>query len=123
MGAVLTRLASAALVALVLPALAAAEHACRFDTECVDTEPCAPSGFEATLSGEAGTMAMRLASEAGTVPGTLSVTPGGATFFLGLAERAVHLLTLAGDGGARYSVHLPDVPMAVTYVGTCEAVP
>ena len=112
---------AAALIAALAPAPAAAlEAACAFTRECVDAEPCAETDRSLTLTG--GAAGATLSDASGEVRGTVSFAPSGATYFFGVGERDLHLLTVMGPAGAaRYTVHLPAAGMAITYHGTCEA--
>lgn len=64
----------------------------------------------------------RFVTPAGPVEGRLGVTPGGASFVLGVASGGVHLLTVMdARGTARYTAHLAGAGLAITYHGTCTA--
>ena len=107
-----------ALLGAAGPAAAAAGAECRFVLECVDAEPCAATDYAIALETE--DMDARLVTPAETVEGRLGVTPGGATFALALTDDAVHLLTIMNAAGeARYTLHLADAGLAITYHGQC----
>lgn len=100
---------------------------CRFERECIEAEPCAESGFDPVIDAHAG----------GLDPEVLMVEAqmigdGGNTFMMGAQDHgrvslmggdfdARHLLTIAPDGAARYTVHLAEGPRVVSYLGTCVA--
>ena len=93
---------------------------CAFGLECVDAEPCARTDYRFRV--ETSDMAARFVTPAETVEGRLGVTPSGATFAVGIAGSAVHLLTIVDDAGAaRYTVHLAGAGLAITYHGQCGA--
>ncbi|MEE4118253.1 MAG: hypothetical protein V2I65_04490 [Paracoccaceae bacterium] len=98
----------------------AGTYSCVFTRECVDAAPCAATDNALTVETEE--FAARLVTPDETVRGSLGLTPGGATFVLGIAEGGVHLLTVMdADGTARYTVHLPGPGLSITYHGTCTA--
>lgn len=116
------------LVALV-PFAALAQEAiwtCSFQTECLDDE-CAESGYQAELaltpsSIDAGIAKVtgKLTDDAETVP--LAGTDQNGLLRLSNIENATgaRLLTIGADGTARYTTHIPDPVMAMTYLGRCE---
>ncbi|WBU59344.1 hypothetical protein [Paracoccus albus] len=97
--------------------------ACTFTTECVDNE-CADSGYEGQLTvitdgaglaeaewaDPSETVAMSAILENGTTLATSTES--------GPAKQ--RLLTVLADGQARFTTHLTDPLMAITYVGQCE---
>jgi hypothetical protein len=98
----------------------AAAFSCGFTLECLDAAPCAATDYAFEVETE--DFAATLVTPAETVAGRLGVTPGGATFVIGVSEGGVHLLTVMDeDGAARYTVHLPGPGLSVTYHGTCTA--
>ncbi|MEM9342677.1 MAG: hypothetical protein AAGA87_06495 [Pseudomonadota bacterium] len=93
------------------PALA--DTTCIFDTECLEGEACADSGF--TLSIESG----GIVTDAETIPVADTLTAGGATAVSGASGGGFHLISIAEGGAARYSAHLPAAEMSILYIGTC----
>jgi len=105
---------------LALLADPAAGMDCSFVLECVGAEPCAETDYRLSLEAEG--MEVRFVTPAETVEGRLGITPSGATFAVGIADSAVHLLTVMDDdGAARYTVHLAGAGLAITYQGQCGA--
>lgn len=108
------------------PAQAQLNLVCRFAVECYEDEVCAETSFGAALTGDAGGMdAMsmvvqaELKSDAATVE-LLGVRDAGAISLSGGPFEARHLLSVAADGAARYSVHYLEGPVVVSYLGRCE---
>lgn len=100
---------------------------CVFDRECLEDEGCTDGGFKPFLDAHAG----GLDPEVLMVEANL-VADAGTVFMMGARDRgrlslsggdfeARHLLTVAGDGAARYTVHYAEGPMMVSYLGRCEA--
>jgi len=123
--------ARGAVVAAValLPGAAAADLQCRFDTECLEREPCAPSGFSLTL--ETVLAPGTLFAEGGFPTGDRAVTDSGTVDIRWAAAgpalaaywftpSGFHLLSFDADGTARYSAHLPAADLSVLYLGSCE---
>lgn len=99
---------------------------CQFQTECFDTELCAETAFAFDLTGRSGgldtemmVVGATLSSESGDIE-LLGVTQAGATSLSGGEFSARHLLTIAKNGQARYSVHYVDGPMMISYSGICS---
>ena len=111
------------ILAIAAFALAGAAHAetCTFDTECFDGDGCAETEFEATLGNDGdGNSVLSTISE--DVTGETVTGEGGEhSVFTGIGPGAMHLLTRTADGTARYTVHLLEGPMAITYLGACKA--
>lgn len=99
---------------------------CRFTQECIDTEACAPTTFAAALIGQGGGAdATDLAVNAAlsTDAGDQNLIGGrvdGLFRMMNIMESGAHMMSITLDGTALYSVHLTDVPMTITYHGTCE---
>ncbi|QDY69068.1 hypothetical protein [Qingshengfaniella alkalisoli] len=94
---------------------------CSFETECFEDEDCAESTFSLSLTGEVGITDAQLLSDSETITGSLAATPAGGLAFLGITGPAVHLLSKGEDFTARYTVHLTNGPMVISYLGRCEA--
>ena len=105
------------------PDAEAVEYACAFTMECVDDECAATdySGRLTVISDGAGlaeaewddpseTVSMSAATDGGTVMASSSGTEPGKQ----------RLLTLLGDGTARFTTHMTDPLLAITYSGLCE---
>ncbi len=108
------------------PNQAQIELVCRFSKECFETEACSDTEFKTQLSGKAGGL-----TPADMVVEANLITDAETTTMLGLRSDktyslsgglfdARHLLTIAASGAARYTVHLADGPMVITYHGKCE---
>ncbi|MEL7026687.1 MAG: hypothetical protein AAGO57_05580 [Pseudomonadota bacterium] len=115
-------------VACVLPGMALADMQCRFDSECIAGEACVETAFDLTI--ETALIPGTLAAEGGfptddrivTDAETIAVTwdgAGPALAAFGSTGSAFHLISIAPDGSARYSAHLPG-PFTLTYLGRCE---
>jgi len=98
---------------------------CVFVTECFEGEPCAETSFSAQLNVVAGGLTETdmvvqsdLVSDAGDAT-MLGVRSGTAMSLAGGGFDARHLLTIAQDGAARYTVHYADGPMFINYLGAC----
>ncbi|AUH34366.1 hypothetical protein [Paracoccus tegillarcae] len=99
---------------------------CSFDNECLDQE-CAPSGYEASLvllasSIDAGiaTLSGRLEDSAENLPLAGMDQNGLVRLFNIENATGARLLTLSPDGTARYTTHIADPAMVMTYLGRCE---
>ncbi len=118
----------AALLAL-LPIPAIAGMACVFATECYEGEACIDSGF--SLAVETALAPGSLAAEGGFPEGDTIVTDaetipvtwagsGAALGAFGSTKAGFFMLSIAPDGAARYTAHLPAAEFGLTYVGRCE---
>lgn len=99
---------------------------CTFASECFEAESCAATTFTGELVGRAGginNVDMVVQAEFITEIGDtllLGARSGKAISLIGGDFDARHLLTIAADGGARYTLHYADGPMAISYFGVCE---
>ncbi|TCO69747.1 hypothetical protein [Rhodovulum euryhalinum] len=127
---------AAALVALAPPLPAPAQQAteatdndfalaCAFVRECHETEPCAEADFALEVTGRVGGLGAgvvlaraTLSSVAGDIDafGTL----GNGTLFLQGGNGGGRAYLVVTDGAARYTRHMAQGPVSVTYHGTCE---
>ena len=122
------RLILSLLVAVMAQSAAAATLTCTFAQECVDADGCADSTYETTYSYEltslSPTSAMSGATRSdvsGDVDGIMTKRDDIMRFVAGeFFEASEETLTVAPSGDARLVVLLPDVPMLLSYVGTCE---
>ncbi|WP_107844274.1 hypothetical protein [Litoreibacter ponti] len=106
----------AAVVAACLATPAYAVN-CTFTTECFESEACAETSYEIAIEQDG--EATKLVSVAETIP----VSRGGsdsARVYVGVTDSAFHLLSRNADGNARYTTHMYQGPMVVSYLGTCE---
>ncbi len=102
--------------------MATAAHAmeCTFTTECFDGEACAETDLEMTVAhNDHGLPTLETISE------TLHVTAiagDGKTHstLTATGEGAIHMLTRSTGGDARYTVHLTEGPIVISYLGTCK---
>ena len=99
---------------------------CAFENKCLDAEACNNTTFSLELKGLAGglndvdvVVQAELISEIGDtiLPGARS---GEAMSLSGGTFDARHLLTIANDGYARYTMHYSDGPIAISYLGACS---
>lgn len=122
------RIATLAAIALA-PAAAVAQEAswnCNFQSECLDDQ-CATSGYEASLvlltsSIDAGiaTVNGRLEDSAENLPLAGIDQNGLIRLFNIESATGARLLTVTPDGTARYTTHIADPIMSMTYLGRCE---
>lgn len=99
---------------------------CSFVTECVEAEPCTETEFTPQITGAAGGLTpeelvvqTQMITDAETIE-LLGVKSGKALSLSGGTFAARHLLSVAKDGAARYSVHYADGPFVISYLGTCN---
>ncbi|MFB2532564.1 hypothetical protein ACEYYB_01915 [Paracoccus sp. p4-l81] len=117
-------LSIAALIAAALPGLAVAGPAqildCAFATECLDGD-CAASGYALTLNvtdaPDAVTAELRDDAETAQLRGQRH---GGALALDAGTTLPARLVSIGADGAARYTTHLTDPVMSITYVGHCK---
>lgn len=108
------------------PGILDLDLSCGFDFECLETEACADTTFTTQLKGQAegilgGDMAVQgeMISDAGDTI-LLGARSGDAMSLAGGTFEARHLLTIAANGAARYTLHYSDGPMVISYTGTCQ---
>ena len=99
---------------------------CTFETECFESESCAASTYMFELNGRAGGLTdtemvvqTELVSEIGDTR-LIGARSGEAMSLAGGTFEARHLLTLAADGAARYTLHYAEGPMVISYLGECK---
>ena len=97
--------------------------ACSFTTECLESEACADTdyGFEVFWKSERHE-AITVITPSETTGGRIERRDHGATTVVAEGDNAMHFLTVATDGAARYSTHIFDGPMVVSYLGRCDEV-
>lgn len=104
------------LASVLSPMGAQALMSCDFTTECLDADTCADTDFQVELSGDSTTLS--------TVFGDLTVDfhdrGTGAMTYVAHTDSAAYFLTTYDTGGARFTMHSTDMPMALTYLGRCE---
>lgn len=111
------------ILALIFASLASTAHAqtCTFTSECFDTEECTETDYELTIAhDDHGAPILESIAE------NLHVTAIGGdgdthTTFIASTNAATHLLTRTTDGSARYTVHMADGPLMLSYLGSCTA--
>lgn len=102
--------------------------ACSFASECVDTETCSDTTFAGDLVGKSGgptadDLVVGVSLKSDALEQVLIGTVLKETYkLMNIMENGSHLMTIASDGTSFYSIHFPEVPMAITYHGTCEEV-
>ncbi|MFD1797536.1 hypothetical protein FQV27_11745 [Paracoccus aurantiacus] len=105
------------------PDATAIDMACTFETECNDAE-CASSGYQGRLtiiSDGAGLAEGEWADPSETISLSAIVTNGTVLASSSGSETGKQrLLTVLPDGKARFTTHLTDPIMAITYIGSCE---
>jgi len=108
---------------LMLPSLAWAGDefaSCHFTTECFESEPCSDTdfGFAVNHNDDVGFI---IQTDAENIDGLVfdNRFPEETSTLIGQTETAYHMLTIAPDGTARYSLHMQG-PMVVSYMGQCE---
>ncbi len=120
-------LLSLGVIALCTTTATADQLSCSFDTECLDTDGCSETTYEATItySGDEGMAHPASKSDiSGDTEGQIEIRDGishytSGAFHTGMSEA----LTVTESGDARMVVTLGDVPMVITYAGTCEVAP
>ena len=110
-----------ALMMLLTLAWAGDEFAtCHFTTECFESEPCSDTdfGFVVNHNDDVGFI---IQTDAENIDGLVfdNRFPEETSTLIGQTETAYHMLTIAPDGTARYSLHMQG-PMVVSYMGQCE---
>jgi len=112
-------------VLLNLPHNVDVNLACRFTIECFDTEGCSDTQFDTSLTGHAGGKTpenmiaiAEFVTDAETLP-MVGARDNGALQLAHRTEAAHHMITVATTGDTRYSVHLSDGPMMISYAGIC----
>lgn len=122
---------------LVSPAVLAAEQAfqCSFEKECIGTDGCADTTFKLSLEKLAGAQARpegalasvvathQIVTDAESLPARSFVSKDKKVlgFWLPRANGDFQSLTIAEDGTARYSIHMPTSELAIFYRGNCRA--
>ena len=101
--------------ALAGPAMAA-DLTCTFESECLEGEACADSGYVLTL--RMGEDSATLEDDAGSVD--VSALTGSDMSYVGTSATGAHLLTISGSGDARYSVHFMGATFSMLYLGQCS---
>ncbi|WP_457645387.1 hypothetical protein [Profundibacter sp.] len=108
---------------LMLPTLAWAGDeyaACHFTTECFESESCADTDFGFVVNHN-DALGFVLQTDAENIGGLVfdNRFPDETSTLIGATDTAYHMLTIAPDGAARYSVQMQG-PMVVSYMGQCE---
>lgn len=108
-------------LALLFPGAAQAASQCTFTMECYESEACQPTTFALEFrAGTGGPNELELVTDTETIGVTAGGT-GKVAHLAGMTETGFHVLTLtSATGSARYTNHISDGPLTVTYLGTCE---
>ncbi len=107
---------------------------CSFDKECIGTEACADTTFSLSLEKMGGAPSILGDALVSTVPTHQIVTDAETLpahsftsqdkkvlgFWLSRSNGDFQSLTIAQDGMARYSIHMPTSELAIFYRGTCR---
>lgn len=110
-----------------LPNVATADLSCVFESECLEGESCVESGFAVTVFTSISPGATlppdapepdRIVTDAETISVTWGAD-GDALAAFGTAPSGFVMLSLAADGRARYTAHLPSADLSLTYIGQC----
>ena len=106
-----------------VPDADAVRMGCTFQTECMDTE-CSASGYEGwmTVMSDGAGMAEVEWDDPSESVAMSAVTDGGILLASSTGTEAgrQRMLTVLPDGQARFTTHLTDPPMAITYLGECK---
>ncbi len=108
---------------LMLPGLAWAgdEFAtCHFTTECFESVSCTDTDFGFVVNHDDQT-GFVIQTDAENIGGLVfdNRFPDETSTLIGQTETTYHMLTIAPDGAARYTLHMQG-PMVVSYSGQCE---
>ncbi len=114
-------------IGLALPA-SADTLTCTFTQECVDADGCAETTYETQYDYTPTTVSpteflARATREDvnGSAVGVMAKRDGFLRFTAGeFFESTEETLTVTPSGDARLAVLLPDVPMLLSYIGTCQ---
>lgn len=114
-----------------MPAIAASPRlpslTCSFETECTDND-CADSSYSATVQMKAARpvdshltmMSAQFQDASETIDMQGVIIDGHKRMFNMDSDAGARLLTVDGDGTARYTTHIAEPLMAMTYLGQCE---
>ncbi|AXX97854.1 hypothetical protein [Profundibacter amoris] len=93
---------------------------CHFATECFESEPCTDTGFGFVVNHD-DTLGFVIQTDAENIGGLVfdNGFPDETSTLIGATDTAYHMLTIAPDGAARYSVQMQG-PVVVSYSGQCE---
>jgi hypothetical protein len=111
------------LTLIAAPPAMAEPWACTFTVECLATEGCDSTGFEAQLIAADHAGDLFLSTVTGISPITRLTAPGAMpATYAGAGRRGLaELLTIEEDRTALLTVHMFDgTAAAITYFGTCE---
>ncbi|MEO0936627.1 MAG: hypothetical protein AAFY38_00565 [Pseudomonadota bacterium] len=114
-----------ALAVMAGPAVAQSEiaKACAFMQECFEAEGCTETDYTPALTWQVGADELLVEAQFDSPSETITligVASDGALSLAGGSFAARHLLTVAADGAARYTVHYADGPMVISYLGVCR---
>jgi hypothetical protein len=97
--------------------------ACKFTTECVETDPCQDADFDVSIEGTKpvegpGFKAQKIDSVAFSLDAEGEADLS-ATIVNAQDGDTGHLIVVASDGVAKYINLMVSVPMVITYHGSC----
>ncbi len=93
---------------------------CGFTRECPETAACGATAYAITIEEKhAAAQIFQIVTDAETMTGRGYALETGGFLFQGGNANGAHLLTVAPQGSARYSVHFFKEPMAISYHGRC----
>ena len=94
---------------------------CRFTLECIEGEPCAETDYAVQiLADPARENGLILSTSSEELNGT-GIRKNGPGHVIFPGDTAMHLITSAANGDARYTIHMQG-PMVISYQGTCEVI-
>ncbi len=99
---------------------------CTFKTECIDADACEDTTFAGSLAGQGGgptadDLALLVTFTSDSMEQEFIGTATKSTYkLMNIVGTANNMMTITPDGTAHHTVHLPNVPMAITYIGTCK---
>jgi len=101
----------AATLILTISSSVAFADTCTFTTECFEGDGCYETDFSMEVTES------QFVTDAETIIAAPLPLP---QTVMGLTPTSVHIVTRSEDGSARYTTHMIDGPMMISYLGTCE---
>lgn len=108
---------SLGLVLALFPGLAAADLSCTFVRECMEDAACDSTDYDLTVTSADG--AHQIDDLNGSSTGMALDAGPERRVWAWMSDFGANLLTVAPDGAARYSTHLPEAELSILYLGTC----
>lgn len=90
---------------------------CKFTTECFEAEACQETDYDVAIAGELSDA--RFESASASMIAFVEKSEA-ATTITARDDTGMHLLITTPDGSARYTNLMPDVPMVISYLGSCK---